>query len=269
MKCLVLNPKGGVCKSSVATQIVAPYIYRFSKTKVPYFEFDLHNDDILGFEKSKIIEPHLYQKEKEIPNLIDELEFAEHAVVDLGGNASTSILLDYFAKTGTVGNFDLIITPFGDSDLDIKGAIEVYKQLSKEWDFAVVQALTRVSKTDQCNLEDQFFHYFGDINNIVDGRLGLREEFNKKDQNYILLPTDSAITLSRCFGETIYEIGIKDRSKLTSTKMKAQANGNKKEFMKCNKLLRFYEYCSFFTKEVLNPAFKVFDTVLNSSEEKE
>lgn len=261
MKCLILNPKGGVAKTTVATQLLAPYIYnRFSKSRVPVYSFDLHNDDVMVFKNSKVIEPHLYSKEKEISELIDEMEFADNAVLDLGGNESTKMLLDSFAKTGTIGNFDLIVSPFGDSDADVSGTVEVYQRLKKEWDFTFLAVLSRA-----CNMtdyEDQFFHYFGDKNGIVDGRSGLREKFDEKDQSFAVFPTDSALVLSRVFGETIYELSLKDREKYLSLKEKAKKNHNKKDFIKANKILRFYEYCSNFTDTVLKTAFKTIDNLL-------
>ena len=262
MKILVLNPKGGAGKSTTAIQLIAPYIYHYTKKKVPYFEFDLHNDDISTFKKSMIIEPHLYQSEKEIPTLLDDLEFSEDAIVDVGGNQSTNILLNNFAWTETLGNFHLVVCPFGDSDLDMTGALEMYQLLKKDWDFNFLSVLCRAQNLDDDVIHDQFFNFFGDTQHLIDGREGFIEKFDESDRSFVTIPVDKSLVMSRAFGKTVYEIGKKSRDQFKTAKEQAQKNHDKEEFIKQNKILRFHEYCGYFTEQVIEPAFSVIDDLM-------
>ena len=120
------------------------------------------------------------------------------------------------------------------------------------------------NESDECRRCSVVFHYLGSERHYRRHLYALLDEHEKceKDQSFAVFPTDSALVLSRVFGETIYELSLKDREKYLSLKEKAKKNHNKKDFIKANKILRFYEYCTNFTDTVLKTAFKTIDNLL-------
>jgi cellulose biosynthesis protein BcsQ len=117
---IIPQTKGGVGKSTVAMQVIAPYLYKKHGKKVTYIEIDDENNDSKSFTRTEIVNKKMLGTNK--LNELDELILMDdnhEVIVDVGGNKTSSLVLDEIKKVGSFGNVKWII-PLGDGELDGK-----------------------------------------------------------------------------------------------------------------------------------------------------
>lgn len=216
MKILVGNAKGGVGKSTTAVQILAPFIYEENNhTKVPLVEFDDENKDSETFRNSSIIDAKQMTLEgTDIASSITDIILAhENLIVDIGGNKTTTLILDVLENNGMMESFSLFVIPLMNGEQDAVNAVRIYKRIRRlSSSIRVVFALSKVEKS--LDLEMQFFDFFGDSKNRINGVSGMIEEVAMEDRNIILIHNSDTIMYSRIFGDTVYEISKKSLDEL-------------------------------------------------------
>jgi hypothetical protein len=138
---------------------------------------------------------------------LDELMLVDdnhEVIVDVGGNKTSSLVLDEIAKVGTFGNVKWII-PMGDGELDGKNAIATMKKLRRIESNSMDNlffALNRAISSEADYLEEQFINFFGHkylgsdstIKDFVD------------NPRYFAVINDKVITMSRYLGSTVWEM---------------------------------------------------------------
>ena len=215
MRAIVINTKGGVGKSTAAVQLVAPYLYNKTNDKVRLVEFDDENkdadtfdSDILDANQEKVLSGGDLDK-----SLIDNLINNDYIVIDVGGNKTTTIILDKLDETGMSNLIDIAFIPLTDGEQDAINAIKTYNRIKSLNDsIKVIFVLSRVDSTMDTNL--QFINFFGDVDNRIDGRNGLIDKVDDTDKNIIKLYNSDVIKYSRLFGITAYELAQKDVNEL-------------------------------------------------------
>lgn len=228
MKILVGNSKGGAGKSTTAVQIIAPYLYeKFDKKIVTLIEFDDENKDSETFLGSSIIDT----KQIEIigndlsSEIIDAILENDNLIVDIGGNKTTTIILDELENNGMFDAFDAFVIPLMDGEQDSVNSIRIYKRVRElSSSIKIIFALSKVDKN--MSLEMQFFDFFGDTKNRINGAKGLIEQIHEDDRNIISIHSSDAIKYSRIFGNTVYEIAQKDSSELKAELSESMQNKN-------------------------------------------
>jgi len=161
---IIPQTKGGVGKSTVAMQVIAPYLYKKHGKKITYIEIDDENNDSQSFTRTQIVEKRMLStnKLKELDELI-LMDDNHEVIVDVGGNKTSSYVLEEIAKVGTFGNVKWIV-PMGDGELDGKNAIATMKKLKKIENNSqdnLLFALNRAISIDQDYLEEQFINFLG------------------------------------------------------------------------------------------------------------
>ena len=129
---IIPQTKGGVGKSTVAMQVIAPYLYKKHGKKITYIEIDDENNDSQSFTRTEIVNKRMLGTNR-ITDL-DELILMDdkhEVIVDVGGNKTSSLVLDEIKKVGSFGNVKWII-PLGDGELDGKNAIATMKKI-RNW----------------------------------------------------------------------------------------------------------------------------------------
>ena len=202
---IIPQTKGGVGKSTVAMQVIAPYLYKKHGKKILYIEIDDENNDSQSFTATQIVEKKMLSTNK-ITEL-DELILTDdnhQVIVDVGGNKTSSLVLEEIAKIGTFGNVKWIV-PMGDGELDGKNAIATMKKLRKierNSTDNLLFALNRAISTEPDYLQEQYINFFGHkylgssstISDIVE------------DPKYFAVKNDKVITMSRYLGSTVWEM---------------------------------------------------------------
>jgi len=202
---VIPQTKGGVGKSTVAMQVIAPYLYKKHGKKVTYIEIDDENNDSQSFTRTQIVNKKML-KTNNITQL-DEMILMDdnhEIIVDVGGNKTSTLVLEEIAKVGSFNNIKWIV-PMGDGELDGKNAIATMKKLRKierNSTDNLFFALNRAISHEQDYLEEQFINFFGHRYLGSDSTI---TDF-VKDPKYFAVKNDKIITMSRYLGSTVWEM---------------------------------------------------------------
>ena len=202
---IIPQTKGGVGKSTVAMQVIAPYLYKKHGKKVTYIEIDDENNDSMSFNRTEIVNKRMLGTNKisELDELI--LTDSNHEIiVDVGGNKTSSLVLEEIKKVGSFGNIKWII-PLGDGELDGKNAIATMKKIKKieeNPESNTIFALNRAINMEADYINEQFINFFGHKylgnNSVICDYI--------KQPKYFPIKNDKIITLSRYVGSTVWEM---------------------------------------------------------------
>ncbi len=202
---IIPQTKGGVGKSTVAMQVIAPYLYKKHGKKVTYIEIDDENNDSRSFTRTEIVDKRMLRTNKlsELDELI-LMDDNHEVIVDVGGNKTSSLVLEEIKKVGSFGNIKWIV-PLGDGELDGKNAIATLKKIKKieqNLDHNIFFALNRAISMDLDYIEEQFINFFGhkylDSNSVICDLI--------KEPKYFPVKNDKVITMSRYLGSTVWEM---------------------------------------------------------------
>ncbi len=202
---IIPQTKGGVGKSTLAMQVIAPYLYKKHGKKITYIEIDDENNDSESFNRTEIVNKRMLQtnKLKELDEMI-LMDDNHEIIVDVGGNKTSSLVLEEIKKVGTFGNVKWIV-PLGDGELDGKNAIATMKKLKKIETNAednLIFALSRAISTEEDYLEEQFVNFFG--HRYLGSNSTITDIVN--NPRYIPIVNDKIITISRYLGSTVWEM---------------------------------------------------------------
>jgi hypothetical protein len=202
---IIPQTKGGVGKSTVAMQVIAPYLYKKHGKKITYIEIDDENNDSQSFTSTQIVEKKMLNTNKltELDELI-LMDDNHQVIVDVGGNKTSSLVLEEIAKVGTFNNVKWIV-PMGDGELDGKNAIATMKKLRKierNSTDNLFFALNRAISMEPDYLQEQFINFFGHK------YLGSNSTITDfvSDARYFAVKNDKVITMSRYLGSTVWEM---------------------------------------------------------------
>jgi len=241
LKIVVVSSKGGVGKSTISMQLVAPFLYEQSnKQPVSFYEFDDENSDCLSYGDSglttrKIMEVSSPILREELTELFSK---EETACIDIGGNKTTTIVLDALNESGMIHFVDLVIIPLLDGEQDGINAVIVYSILKDmRPDLKFVFALNRAK--NHRYVEYQFDNFFGDVRGIFQNNNSVKNcVFDNHDNNYIVMLDDDIIKYSRRFGLTIYEIAHQNQDFIALLKLNMNEFSHEQEI----KLISFKNY---------------------------
>ncbi len=202
---IIPQTKGGVGKSTVAMQIIAPYLYKKHGKKVTYIEIDDENNDSMSFNRTEIVNKRMLGTNKisELDEMI-LMDSNHEIIVDVGGNKTSSLVLEEIKKVGSFGNVKWII-PLGDGELDGKNAIATMKKIKKieeNPEANTIFALNRAISMEPDYIHEQFINFFGHKylgnNSVICDYI--------KQPKYFPVKNDKIITLSRYVGSTVWEM---------------------------------------------------------------
>jgi flavorubredoxin len=61
--------------------------------------------------------------------LLDIIIDNENIIIDVGGNKTTTFVIDSLSNTGIINALDLIVIPLGDGEQDASNAIKLYNRV--------------------------------------------------------------------------------------------------------------------------------------------
>lgn len=265
-KFIVLNSKGGVGKSTLSVQVLAPYLYQKKEKneKVKLVEFDDENRDSVTFVNSQILEAQRYKLSgNDLDSTLTNVTIDyENLIVDVGGNKTTTYILNSLKNTNLIDVFDCAVIPLGDGEQDAINAINIYnkiRDLSK--DIKVIFALSRVNRN--YDLEIQFLDFFGDTKGRIDNRKGLIEKIDSNDRNIIKIDDTESIKISRAFGLTVYELSNQNLDDLKAKMKQFLKDKNTEKAKKASYRITLINKAIQFENDVLKECFKTIDEVVD------
>jgi hypothetical protein len=266
MKILVINTKGGCGKSTLSSQILAPFLYdkvNSRKSKSLLCEMDAFNHDAKTFTKTEIIESKQVDPLSESPFEMQKVITDDRScIVDSGGNASGEAVLEQYIRSHFINRFDLIFIPLTKGEQSIINAVKTYTTIRKFTKVKIIFALSGVTNRNLIDLT--FIRFFGDKKNYLDGSKGHIEEITECDRNFIYVHDTSCLEYSRLFGKTIFELyenggkgGVKYHEELDDN----IKSGNSERINKANFSLIIYGYADKFYHDSIQPCFKEIERI--------
>jgi len=271
LKIIVVSSKGGVGKSTVSMQLIAPFLYEQNDMqKVSFYEFDDENSDCLSYGGSKLTNRVIAEVSSPIlrEDLTNIFSKDETACFDIGGNKTTSLVLDAFDESGMIHFVDLVVVPLLDGEQDGINAIIAYSILKgMRSDLKFVFVLNRCK--NHRYVKYQFDNFFGDIRGIFEDNNSVKNCLvDTNDEQYIIMLDDDIIKYSRRFGLTIYEIAHEDRDFISLLKLNMNDLNKEQEV----KLISFKNYIksssNAYYKDVLKLGFDKLKSILESTNDK-
>jgi len=264
-KFIVLNTKGGVGKSTVSMQILAPFLYwkNGQNEKVNLIEFDDENSDSETFSNSDIVEAKRYKiSGNDLDSTLTDISLDnDNLIVDVGGNKTTTYILKSLSTTNLIDVFDCVVIPLTDGEQDTINAINVYNQIRElSKDIKVIFALGRVDSN--IDLEIQFLDFFGDKKGRIDDRVGYIEKIAESDRNIIQINNSESIKVSRAFGITVFELSKTNLDDLKDKMKQALKDKDTQRSKKIAYRITLINKAIEFKDDVLKKAFSVINEVV-------
>ncbi len=270
LKIVVISSKGGVGNSTIAMQLVTPYLYQKSGNEpIEYYELDDENRDYLSFGDSSLsyrreltVDTPIFREE-----LIKVFRSDKSTCIDIGSNKNTSIVIDALDDSGMLNFVDLVVIPLLDGEQDGINATVAYLQLkSCNPNLKFLFVLNRAKSAEY--LEFQFENFFGDMRGIFKNQYSIRDNlFDVDKDNFIPFVEDEIIKNSRRFGLSIYEIATQNRD--FNRELRENILDLTKE--KRVKLLSFKNFVNKsavnYLESILQPAFKKIDKIVGEDNE--
>ena len=256
---LIVSTKGGVGKSTIAMQLIAPYLYEKNNNKaIKFYECDDTNKDLYSYGATKLIKRALVSIKSPMlrEQLLKIVTQDEFTCIDVGGNNTAKVVIDALDESGGLELVDLVLIPILDGEQDMLNALETYKRLkSINKDIKVLFILNRVK--DMTFVKLQFDHFFGDSRGVFKNFLSAKEFISKEELNmYLCFSESDAIRYSRRFGLSVYEIANIEQASLKDILHSSDP-----------KVASFKYYlsksCKNYKSEVLDKNFKIIDKKLS------
>lgn len=258
LKVLVVSTKGGVGKSTVAMQLVAPYLYEKNAGRaIRYYECDDTNKDINSYGATALIKRSIVNMGS--PMLRDELFSIvtqdDPVCIDVGGNNTAKALVNALNESGGLEYIDLVFIPTLDGEQDMINALTTYQNLkAMKKDIQIIFVLNRVK--NRAYVTQQFDHFFGDSRGIFKNFLEAKKFISSEELKlYTMLAESDVIRYSRRFGLSVYEIAKIDASYVNELSKKNDPKvASFKHFMS--------KTCKKYHDEVLSKNFSIIDKKL-------
>ena len=186
----------------------------------------------------------------------------ENACFDIGGNKSTTLVLEALEESGMINFVDLAVIPLLEGEQDGINASIIYSILKNmRRDLKILFILNRARDFD--HVEYQFDNYFGDVRGFFHDKYAVKSHlFEDELDHYAALLDNDVIKYSRKFGLTVYEIAKQKRDFIKQMEDNKKSHSEEEEL----KLLSFKNYIDTTSKkyyvDVLIPIFKKMDTLL-------
>lgn len=250
-KVLCVSTKGGVGKSTISIQLIVPALFELAEQqKVSLYECDDENSDSLSYGASQLVTRNLVKVDT--PFLRDDLlELTlknQPTCIDIGGNKSTTIVLDALDSSGAIHFIDLALIPLLDGEQDGLNAIDVYQRIKMmKPELPILFVLNRAK--DLRYVEHQFENFFGDVRGIFQNINAVQNYLIPEESNrYIAIADSEMIKYSRRFGLTVYEIASQERDFISRLK----ADGSLQNDLSEAKILSFKHFVDKESKNYLH-----------------
>ncbi len=263
MKFIVANTKGGVGKSTTATQLLVPYLYEKLNDRVNLIELDDENLDSKSFANSEIL------KAEQIKvasgdlegNLIEKVLGYNDFVMDIGGNKTTTIVLNKIDELGLIDTLDAIFIPLTDGEQDAINAYKTYR-LIKDFNPSIKTFFVLSRVDENMDLELQFIDFFGDLKGRINGKKGIIEQIAENDRNVLKMTNSDVIKYSRLFATTANEISKFDVKALQEKQKEYIRNKDNEKAIKVTYRIQIVKKAQRYYQNILKPAFAKIDEVI-------
>ncbi len=266
---IVINTKGGVGKSTVASQFLTAYASykQDGKNKVSYAEIDDQNQNLKNLENSEIVAGQMIDTEM-IDYALTEIAIGrDDMVVDVGGNITAANTLKALADQGGMFNGAVYYVPVLDSKQDMQNASDTISQIRDfEPDAHIFLVLNRCINRDHAALTaDQFA--------FIKGKPELDIAPMKLDKNITVigLNSNSAYNLIGLLKKTVVEVSngnFDEQLREVVAKSRSGDAASQKVAKRLMTLKRLSVQCKKILTDEYAPLFKEIDKVISKKDQK-
>jgi len=206
----VVNTKGGVGKSTIASQIL-PVLFRSEKKKIKVYELDDNNKTFYKDSKIEFKTLKTEKSEEAIDEVYFDLELEENIIniIDAGGGNDTKAVLDSIKKAELK---DIIyFIPVNDDFeqfVNTKSTIELIRSFDNSSKIFLI--FNRAVSFEPKNIYDQFIAFFGSENYGIEGRFDEIADLVEKDF-LILQNTQILSILKNFYNTTLYDFYFENK----------------------------------------------------------
>jgi len=267
LKILVVNDRGGVGKSTVAQQIIAPYLFSVSgNKKVPYYSLESKDE---GFTETNIIIPSYMEVKKEtFDNLFISLfSRNESSIFDIGCEKTSETVLNSLVNTGLIYGVDLFVIPLTNGKKEANAVKKIYEfikhhNVGAKFLFVLNKVRNGYTYEESCL---HFIDFLGDRNFIADSTPGVIKDFATEDAaNIIYLYEDNCINYSVREGLTVFEIAFTNIETTTTNLKQALSTGDVENIKLLSYRKKEFEKCKAFYFNCIEPSLQKLDTILSN-----
>jgi len=207
----VVNTKGGVGKSTIASQII-PILFRNKNKRIKIYEIDDNNKTFFKNSKIEFNTLKVSRTEDVIDDVNVDLMLDEEDVVniiDAGGGNDTKAVLEGIKKAEIKGI--VYIIPVNDDFeqfQNTKHTIEVIRDFDKN--AKIFLLFNRVFSFSRKDIENQFIAFFGSEEYGIEGRF---DEIFEYIENNILMIQNTQIfsILKNFYNTTLYDFYFENK----------------------------------------------------------
>lgn len=200
---VVLSTKGGVGKSVISLEVVAPYLLKMGYAPEVRLLND-YNHDESDYENTdlNIVRVNVGSEKDLANNMHNAIEFGDEAVViDVGGNKTCKVFVSALAlNENHLDDIDLFIIPINDNAGAVKNAIDTIKlfeaePLLKNAASKIVIAINQTAfNSKESDLRKRYYNVFSDLIDV----------YNLKW--FSINNMDGLDNFTQIFGLTSYEV---------------------------------------------------------------
>ena len=249
---IVLGSKGGIGKSTIAQNVIAPMVFDRTKEKVTVIEVDDNNvsdsleSNIINFESFRVNDG----VDKTMGELF-EVYKGKTVVIDVGGGNDTE---EFFKSIKGLELDDkcTFYIPVLKNKSGMKNLIDTISMIRSYSKSKIVIILNQSTSTNIKEEKHEFNYFYGDealkIESIFD-------KIHENDNIKITRVHDTQVfDLAEDYKQTAYEIAIEDIS--ISKYRDEAANKGKKELLNAITFISIYNMCKEYKEKTLDIFFK-------------
>jgi cellulose biosynthesis protein BcsQ len=200
----VVNTKGGVGKSTIASQVL-PVLFRDTNKDIKVYELDDNNRTFYKNSKIEFKTLRTEKSEEAIDEVYFDLELGEDVIniIDAGGGNDTKVVLEAIKKAELkdVVYFIPINDDFEQFE-NTKATIELIRSFDKNSKIFLIFNRAISFKID--DIKNQFIAFFGSENYGIEGRFS--EIADLIERNFLILQNTQIISILKNFyGTTLYD----------------------------------------------------------------
>ena len=201
---VIVNTKGGVGKSTIASQIL-PVLFRNTDKKIRVYELDDNNRTYYQNSKIEFNTLKTLKTEEVIDDVNIDLMLDENVIniIDAGGGNDTKAVLDGISKAELKGltYFIPVNDDFEQFD-NTKTTMSVIRDFDK--DAKIFLIFNRVLSFDKKDIEKQFIAFFGSEDYGIEGRF--KEIFKFIDKKILMIQNTQILSILKNFyNTTLYD----------------------------------------------------------------
>lgn len=213
MRSLVISTKGGAGKSTFVFEILAPFMYEKTKSKVKTYEYDSENQETENYFATSLLDSQIIKTNNDemIGDDLFKHKSEKEFIVDVGGGSRAA---EFILSSGSFFNhlFDRIFIPLNCGVQDAVNAIATYKEIVNQGFPAekITFVLSQADFESAAENKTMFVAFLGS-NEMPKAKSGfgfdgyLKQELGKK-VDYLFAPYNQRLFWSKLQGKLAYEL---------------------------------------------------------------